>query len=245
MHGNKHAIYPTTAASAVFKVSFLPRDFGPWGCHLHRMHDEYPVFSDLVHRFFCFSFFALEQADFETKQPLGVVLERSKEWAIVKLANPELSQVSVGSALASVNGEEGHVTRDTFAAHGARAWSDFKHARTGSRALGLGVPRVVVAFPVYEQRVVSDKCIASWQPITVVGQQLVPKTGQVTPAMFPFHPPVKGLPTTCVYMSTSPLQCFPHYTGLPTTACVYMSASPAISSALCVRVRQQQVSQWY
>ncbi|CAN0348855.1 unnamed protein product, partial [Hapterophycus canaliculatus] len=42
---------------------------------------------------------------FETKQPLGVVLERSKEWAIVKLANPELSQVSVGSALASVNGE--------------------------------------------------------------------------------------------------------------------------------------------
>lgn len=46
-----------------------------------------------------------DQADFETKQPLGVVLERSKEWAIVKLANPELSQVSVGSALASVNGE--------------------------------------------------------------------------------------------------------------------------------------------
>lgn len=45
------------------------------------------------------------QADFETKQPLGVVLERSKEWAIVKLANPELSQVSVGSALASVNGK--------------------------------------------------------------------------------------------------------------------------------------------
>lgn len=46
------------------------------------------------------------QADFETKQPLGVVLERSKEWAIVKLANPELSQVSVGSALASVNGNQ-------------------------------------------------------------------------------------------------------------------------------------------
>ena len=44
------------------------------------------------------------QADFETKQPLGVVLERSKEWAIVKVANPQLSQVSVGSALAYVNG---------------------------------------------------------------------------------------------------------------------------------------------
>ncbi|CAM9647902.1 unnamed protein product, partial [Sphacelaria rigidula] len=44
-------------------------------------------------------------ADFETKQPLGVVLERSKEWAVVKLANPQLSEVTVGSALASVNGE--------------------------------------------------------------------------------------------------------------------------------------------
>ncbi|KAG5191117.1 hypothetical protein JKP88DRAFT_296502 [Tribonema minus] len=41
---------------------------------------------------------------FDTKQPLGVVLERSKEWAIVKLANPQLSAISVGSALAEVNG---------------------------------------------------------------------------------------------------------------------------------------------
>lgn len=47
----------------------------------------------------------LPQADFETKQPLGVVLERSKDWAIVKLANSQLSQVTVGSALASVNGK--------------------------------------------------------------------------------------------------------------------------------------------
>jgi hypothetical protein len=42
---------------------------------------------------------------FETKQPLGVVLERTKEWAVVKLANPQLSTVSVGSALAVVNGQ--------------------------------------------------------------------------------------------------------------------------------------------
>lgn len=53
------------------------------------------------------------QADFETKQPLGVVLERSKEWAIVKLANPELSQVSIGSALASVNGESNERLRES------------------------------------------------------------------------------------------------------------------------------------
>ncbi|CAM9968721.1 unnamed protein product, partial [Phaeothamnion confervicola] len=41
---------------------------------------------------------------FETKQPLGVVLERSKEWAVVKLANPQTTTVTVGSALAAVNG---------------------------------------------------------------------------------------------------------------------------------------------
>jgi hypothetical protein len=45
------------------------------------------------------------QVTFETKQPLGVVLERSKEWAVVKLANPALSAVTVGSALAAVNGK--------------------------------------------------------------------------------------------------------------------------------------------
>eukprot|EP00953_Heterococcus_sp_UTEX-ZZ885_P013097 7488-Heterococcus_DN1.PRE.1 len=45
------------------------------------------------------------EVTFETKQPLGVVLERSKEWAVVKLANPALSAVTVGSALAAVNGK--------------------------------------------------------------------------------------------------------------------------------------------
>jgi len=42
---------------------------------------------------------------FETKKPLGVVLERSAEWAIVKLSNPEETGVSVGSALTEINGK--------------------------------------------------------------------------------------------------------------------------------------------
>eukprot|EP00604_Paraphysomonas_vestita_P002618 CAMPEP_0174818500 /NCGR_PEP_ID=MMETSP1107-20130205/1172_1 /TAXON_ID=36770 /ORGANISM="Paraphysomonas vestita, Strain GFlagA" /LENGTH=1084 /DNA_ID=CAMNT_0016030393 /DNA_START=1357 /DNA_END=4611 /DNA_ORIENTATION=- len=41
---------------------------------------------------------------FEDK-PLGVVLERSGEWAIVKLSNSRDTGVSVGSALTSINGE--------------------------------------------------------------------------------------------------------------------------------------------
>jgi hypothetical protein len=38
-------------------------------------------------------------------KPLGVVLERSGEWAIVKLSNSRDTGVSVGSALTSINGE--------------------------------------------------------------------------------------------------------------------------------------------
>lgn len=45
------------------------------------------------------------EVTFETKQPLGVVLERSKEWAIVKMSDSQLSSVTVGSALAAINGK--------------------------------------------------------------------------------------------------------------------------------------------
>jgi hypothetical protein len=43
---------------------------------------------------------------FETKKPLGLVLERSGEWALVKLANQETTHVSIGSALTNVNGKD-------------------------------------------------------------------------------------------------------------------------------------------
>eukprot|EP00518_Triparma_eleuthera_P016001 CAMPEP_0197545766 /NCGR_PEP_ID=MMETSP1320-20131121/673_1 /TAXON_ID=91990 /ORGANISM="Bolidomonas sp., Strain RCC2347" /LENGTH=985 /DNA_ID=CAMNT_0043105301 /DNA_START=176 /DNA_END=3133 /DNA_ORIENTATION=- len=43
---------------------------------------------------------------FETKKPLGLVLERSGDWALVKLANQETTHVSIGSALTKVNGED-------------------------------------------------------------------------------------------------------------------------------------------
>lgn len=43
--------------------------------------------------------------NFTTKKPLGIVLERSREWALVKLANSEVSDVSEGSALAKINGK--------------------------------------------------------------------------------------------------------------------------------------------
>lgn len=43
---------------------------------------------------------------FETKKPLGLVLERSENWALVKLANQDTTHVSIGSALTTVNGDE-------------------------------------------------------------------------------------------------------------------------------------------
>ena len=43
---------------------------------------------------------------FETKKPLGLVLERSGEWALVKLANQDTTRVSIGSALTQVNGKD-------------------------------------------------------------------------------------------------------------------------------------------
>jgi hypothetical protein len=43
---------------------------------------------------------------FETKKPLGLVLERSGDWALVKLANQDTTHVSIGSALTSVNGND-------------------------------------------------------------------------------------------------------------------------------------------
>jgi len=43
---------------------------------------------------------------FETKKPLGLVLERSGDWALVKLANQDTTHVSIGSALTSVNGSD-------------------------------------------------------------------------------------------------------------------------------------------
>ncbi len=43
---------------------------------------------------------------FHEDKPLGVVLERSGEWAIVKLANERETGVAVGSALMAVNNEE-------------------------------------------------------------------------------------------------------------------------------------------
>jgi hypothetical protein len=42
---------------------------------------------------------------FHEDKPLGVVLERSGEWAIVKLSNHRETGVSIGSALTSINGE--------------------------------------------------------------------------------------------------------------------------------------------
>jgi len=42
---------------------------------------------------------------FETKKPLGIVLERSREWALVKLSNAEASEVTEGSALCAINGQ--------------------------------------------------------------------------------------------------------------------------------------------
>lgn len=42
---------------------------------------------------------------FHEDKPLGVVLERSGEWAIVKLSNFRETGVSIGSALTSINGE--------------------------------------------------------------------------------------------------------------------------------------------
>jgi len=43
---------------------------------------------------------------FETKKPLGLVLERSCDWALVKLANQDTTHVSIGSVLTSVNGSD-------------------------------------------------------------------------------------------------------------------------------------------
>ena len=45
------------------------------------------------------------EVSFLEDKPLGVVLERSGEWAIVKLSNFRDTGVSVGSALTSINGE--------------------------------------------------------------------------------------------------------------------------------------------
>eukprot|EP00602_Paraphysomonas_sp_CaronLab_P002567 CAMPEP_0185019052 /NCGR_PEP_ID=MMETSP1103-20130426/1667_1 /TAXON_ID=36769 /ORGANISM="Paraphysomonas bandaiensis, Strain Caron Lab Isolate" /LENGTH=968 /DNA_ID=CAMNT_0027549131 /DNA_START=36 /DNA_END=2942 /DNA_ORIENTATION=- len=42
---------------------------------------------------------------FHEDKPLGVVLERSAEWALVKLSNFRETGVSIGSALTSINGE--------------------------------------------------------------------------------------------------------------------------------------------
>lgn len=42
---------------------------------------------------------------FETKRPLGLVLERSSEWAVVKLSNTADTGVSVGSVLYTINNE--------------------------------------------------------------------------------------------------------------------------------------------
>ena len=42
---------------------------------------------------------------FETKKPLGLVLERSANWALVKIANEDSTNVTVGSALTTVNGK--------------------------------------------------------------------------------------------------------------------------------------------
>jgi hypothetical protein len=42
---------------------------------------------------------------FHEDKPLGVVLERSGEWAIVKLSNHRETGVSIGSALTSINGD--------------------------------------------------------------------------------------------------------------------------------------------
>lgn len=44
------------------------------------------------------------QVHFEEKKPLGIVLERSREWALVKLSNADASEVTEGSALSSING---------------------------------------------------------------------------------------------------------------------------------------------
>ncbi|KAJ8602956.1 hypothetical protein CTAYLR_001549 [Chrysophaeum taylorii] len=46
----------------------------------------------------------LYECNFETKQPLGIVLERSAEWAIVKSSKREFADVSPGSALVAING---------------------------------------------------------------------------------------------------------------------------------------------
>ena len=43
------------------------------------------------------------EVKFETKKPLGLVLERSSEWAVVKLSNSVETGVSVGSVLYTVN----------------------------------------------------------------------------------------------------------------------------------------------
>eukprot|EP00602_Paraphysomonas_sp_CaronLab_P002046 CAMPEP_0185025022 /NCGR_PEP_ID=MMETSP1103-20130426/8142_1 /TAXON_ID=36769 /ORGANISM="Paraphysomonas bandaiensis, Strain Caron Lab Isolate" /LENGTH=1076 /DNA_ID=CAMNT_0027558133 /DNA_START=70 /DNA_END=3300 /DNA_ORIENTATION=- len=45
------------------------------------------------------------EVSFLEDKPLGVVLERSGEWAIVKLSNLRDTGVSIGSALTSINGE--------------------------------------------------------------------------------------------------------------------------------------------
>ncbi len=52
------------------------------------------------------------QVNFEVKKPLGLVLERSSEWAIVKLSNTQDTGVTMGSVLYSVNGKA--VTLQTY-----------------------------------------------------------------------------------------------------------------------------------
>lgn len=46
----------------------------------------------------------LYDVHFDTKRPLGIVLERSAEWAIVKSSKKHLADTTPGSALAAVNG---------------------------------------------------------------------------------------------------------------------------------------------
>ena len=45
------------------------------------------------------------QVSFTKKKPLGLVLERSSEWAVVKLSNEDETRVTTGSVLYFINDE--------------------------------------------------------------------------------------------------------------------------------------------
>jgi hypothetical protein len=64
------------------------------------------------------------EAHFATKQPLGVIFERSGDWAITKTSTKqEVTNITVGSVLASVNGES-VVTADYFSTvNRLRGWT--------------------------------------------------------------------------------------------------------------------------